>query len=692
MPDITEEERRISVHDLPPEIRQQMSAEVNDSLAQELLQKEGSTPDTYWQIFLNLQYGQNEFVKNTKQANAYLDTYAQTCVAQQGQKRGLNTLFHQYETFYGTYDEKQKAYRYIGETYDPGIADSLARQLLHFGSVREIEAVALMNLERGRAARAAELYGELGRKYADGDGAGKDREKAIQYLETCLRYRSSGEYREKLNALYCKRYPQGTAQEQKEYCLSTMAKRRLLGAPHEYAEYLDQKGNTKEAVAWHIVAGDPVSGGTAQDVAGICAEKKLWTEAARWYLKAGNPQAAYQMVDIWDKDVLGQVLPVWYEFPKYRQSQYFKSLRFFFAFSGVVPELQKRSRKTLSAGALAALYTMLSVLFAFWRALAQPFLFFAFGVILVGAAYHFSMREGRWDWLVWASAFWTYVNMRRDKAVLKKGKLNGPVLRTWQYIEQTAAAHPRLAVFEKAFNPDGEVKGNTAVFLLPTLFLLVLSIVFWLYPHGWWTGEKMAVHFPSIRITSGPSAETNQKEEPDHATSEALQAKTQLLEQSIQKRIQSNKARQAARNSGSMEQKKETAAVEDNAPHDRQENTVTYDPEATQEKLLKVFHKFRLSINGDSFSYAWDCLTPELQRNLGGDYHVWRKTLGLSPSMDISNIQITFHDAHTATLSCDMEFVHWEGGTGRIIRRNTQGEFVFVYEKKSGWLIQSMSF
>lgn len=39
MPDFTEEECPVSVHDLPPEIRQQMSAEVNDSLAQELLKK-----------------------------------------------------------------------------------------------------------------------------------------------------------------------------------------------------------------------------------------------------------------------------------------------------------------------------------------------------------------------------------------------------------------------------------------------------------------------------------------------------------------------------------------------------------------------------------------------------------------------------------------------------------------------------
>lgn len=60
--------------------------------------------------------------------------------------------------------------------------------------------------------------------------------------------------------------------------------------------------------------------------------------------------------------------------------------------------------------------------------------------------------------------------------------------------------------------------------------------------------------------------------------------------------------------------------------------------------------------------------------------------------MEISNVQLVFTDAYTATLSCDMELIRHEGGTGHIIRRNTQGEFVFIYEKKTGWLIQNMSF
>lgn len=294
MPDVTEEEYPVSVHDLPPEIRQQMSAEVNDSLAQELLKTEGDTPDTYWQIFLNLQYGQNEFVKNAKQANTYLETYAQECISQQGQEQGLNMLFHRYEAFYGIYNEKLEAYQYIGEMYDPAIADCLAKQLLSLGSVREVEAVALMNLERGHVTRAAELYGELGRKYADGDGVGKDRKKAIQYLETSLRYRSSEGYREKLTVLYCAQHPLGTAQEQKEYCLSIMAKHRLLGAQHEYAEFLGQTGRAKEAVSWHMAAGDPTTLGTAQNIAKSFAGRKLWAEATRWYLEAGEPQKAYQ--------------------------------------------------------------------------------------------------------------------------------------------------------------------------------------------------------------------------------------------------------------------------------------------------------------------------------------------------------------------------------------------------------------
>lgn len=387
-----------------------------------------------------------------------------------------------------------------------------------------------------------------------------------------------------------------------------------------------------------------------------------------------------------------QVIPVWYEFPKYRQNKYFKSLRFFFAFSGAVPEFQRRSQKSLSSGVLAALYTLFSVLFAFWRAASQSFLFFIFGVILVGAAYHFSMQEGRWDWLVWASAFWTYVNMRRDRITLKKKKLDGAILRTWRHIEKTAAAHPCLAFFEKAFNPDGEAKGNTAVFLLPTMFLFVLSIVFWLYPHGWWTGEKMVVHFPSIRITSGPSAEMNQKENTDSGKSEELKEKTLLLEQSIQKRIQSNAAGQEVQNRRTMEKEKENVSVEDNALTSGQENNIIYDPRASQEALKKRFRKFWLSVNEGKFSNAWDCLTSELQQNLGGDYRIWRKTLGKDPSMGISNVQLVFNDAHTATLSCDMELIHLEGGTGHIIRRNTQGEFVFVYEQKTGWLIQNMSF
>lgn len=189
-----------------------------------------------------------------------------------------------------------------------------------------------------------------------------------------------------------------------------------------------------------------------------------------------------------------QVIPVWYEFPKYRQNKYFKSLRFSLLSPARFPNFREEAKNRFPPVHWRR-YILYFRYFCFWRAASQPFLFFIFGVILVGAAYHFSVQEGRWDWLVWASAFWTYINMHRDKVALKKKKLDGAVLRTWQHIEKTAAAHPRLAVFEKAFSPDGEAKGNTAVFLLPTLFLLVLSIVFWLYPHGWWTGEKMAVHF-----------------------------------------------------------------------------------------------------------------------------------------------------------------------------------------------------
>lgn len=82
-----------------------------------------------------------------------------------------------------------------------------------------------------------------------------------------MRYRSSEEYREKLTALYCAQHSLGTAQEQKEYYLSTMAKRRLLGAQHEYAEFLGQTGRAKDAKEWHMAAGDPTSAETAQDIA-----------------------------------------------------------------------------------------------------------------------------------------------------------------------------------------------------------------------------------------------------------------------------------------------------------------------------------------------------------------------------------------------------------------------------------------
>lgn len=97
----------------------------------------------------------------------------------------------------------------------------------------------------------------------------------------------------------------------------------------------------------------------------------------------------------------------------------------------------------------------------------------------------------------------------------------------------------------------------------------------------------MAVHFPSIRITSGPSVEMDRKENTDNGKSEELQEKTSLLEQSIQKRIQSNAARQAVQNRRTVESEKENVSVEDNALTSGRENNIIHDSRASQEALKK---------------------------------------------------------------------------------------------------------
>lgn len=67
--------KTISVTDLPPSIRKQMAAEVNDTVIHDIQKNMDSEEERYWEIFGDLLYGRHNMEPDYSGAITYLDRY-----------------------------------------------------------------------------------------------------------------------------------------------------------------------------------------------------------------------------------------------------------------------------------------------------------------------------------------------------------------------------------------------------------------------------------------------------------------------------------------------------------------------------------------------------------------------------------------------------------------------------------------